>query len=388
MNRPSIAFLFLGGAHQTLHIAPVALELDVRGVATVRLLAAGEAEREAVVRYWQKRGLAAPPVELLPQPVWTRLLSLGRTRSPAAKLIGVLAARRLLASFDAVVAAERTCTILKRLPGPKPYLIHIPHGAGDRAKGFEPRISLFDHVIVAGEKDRERLVAEGICRAADVSVSGYVKLAAVRGLAVEAGRPKLFTNDNPVVLYNPHFAPELSSWRRFAEPLIAAFANQQDFNLIVAPHVRLFESASPRERRAVEALALPGQIRIDLGSPSSSDMTYTLAADLYVGDVSSQVYEFLQQPKPCVFLDAGVGDWQCDPSFAFWNLGEVVSDPGDVLAAVVRAPGLHPQFLPRQLHARDQALGPVDPSPIATAAHVVETLATAQTRKIMRRGSS
>jgi hypothetical protein len=82
MKRPSIAFLFLGGAHQILHIAPVAVELSRRGVGTVRLLAAGVAERLAISRYWQSLGLGEPDVELLPRPIWARVLDRISSRSP------------------------------------------------------------------------------------------------------------------------------------------------------------------------------------------------------------------------------------------------------------------------------------------------------------------
>ena len=40
-------------------------------------------------------------------------------------------------------------------------------------------------------------------------------------------------------------------------------------------------------------------LRFDPGSPASTDMTYTRAADIYLGDVSSQVYEFIAEPRPC-----------------------------------------------------------------------------------------
>src|SRR3546814_2965461 len=45
-------------------------------------------------------------------------------------------------------------------------------------------------------------------------------------------------------------------------------------------------------------------MHIDLGSERSIDMSYTGSADLYLGDVSSQVAEYLYRPRPCVFLNA------------------------------------------------------------------------------------
>ena len=86
-------------------------------------------------------------------------------------------------------------------------------------------------------------------------------------------------------------------------------------------------------------------------------MTYTLAADIYLGDVSSQVYEFLWQERPCVFLDATGADWRENPNYAFWHLGDVVTNVGDVLQAVARASERHGVYAARQKSAVDAAMG-------------------------------
>src|SRR5205085_183045 len=99
---------------------------------------------------------------------------------------------------------------------------------------------------------------------------------------------------------NPHFDRSLGSWTAWGPQILRAFAGQRDFNLIFAPHLRLFGS---RPAEAIAALAPfrehPG-IHIDLGDTTAAiDMTYTRLADVYLGDASSQVYEFLRTPKPC-----------------------------------------------------------------------------------------
>jgi hypothetical protein len=55
-------------------------------------------------------------------------------------------------------------------------------------------------------------------------------------------------------------------------------------------------------------------------------MTYTRAADVYLGDVSSQVCEFLVRPRPCLFANPRHLAWRSDPSFAAWRLGPVFDD--------------------------------------------------------------
>jgi len=103
-------------------------------------------------------------------------------------------------------------------------------------------------------------------------------------------------------------------------------------------------------------------IHIDKGSPASADMTYMLAADIYLGDVSSQVYEFLLdssqvyefllEPRPCIFLNPHGVDWEDDPSYAHWKLGQVVYNVRRQLGgAIDRALSTHAEYLPKQREA-------------------------------------
>ena len=67
-------------------------------------------------------------------------------------------------------------------------------------------------------------------------------------------------------------------------------------------------------------------ILIDKGSHASADMTYICAADIYLGDASSQVYEFLFEPRPCVFLNSHGVEWENNPSYLHWTLGQVIDN--------------------------------------------------------------
>src|SRR3546814_3576337 len=103
----------------------------------------------------------------------------------------------------------------------------------------------------------------GTIRPGHYAVNGYVKLDLMPRL--QAAREPLFTNGRPTVLYSPHFKRELSSWDRFGRDIIAWFAGQDRYNLVVAPHVRLFAEASDAERAAVAKLAVPGKVMIEIG---------------------------------------------------------------------------------------------------------------------------
>ncbi|GLK42299.1 MULTISPECIES: glycosyl transferase [Novosphingobium] len=335
-----IHVLAIGGAHQFGHIVPVACELARRHPGQVRLFVSTEAEVAAAMAYATQG--AAPEVVVMHLPAAAALLPASMHKS--ARL--TLWAKRLR-DAAMILCAERTSTMLRRLPGDCPPILHIPHGAGDRAVGFEPRFRLFDHVMLAGRKDRDRLVEAGFLRPEDCTVTGPVKLASVLGERLGGGqaRPPLFDNARPTILYNPHFSKKLSSIEAFGRRLIAAVAADGRYNLVVAPHVRLAKRWSAAKRRAWEALAIPGQVIVDLGSARCNDMTYTLGADLYVGDVSSQVYEFLVRPRPCLFVDAKGVDWRDSEDYAMWHFGEVIAPDADPVAAIERAFATHGAYV-------------------------------------------
>lgn len=350
-----VAVLFIGGMHQALHIAPVAAALAARkdiGVsAFVTDMADAEALSVLIVR------LSAKPLNIIIMalPFWLEWLVGLPGVKRIAKVTRLLFWCRDIRRHDAILTAERSSTLLKRVPGRMPPMIHIPHGAGDRAKGFEPRLALFDHIIVAGPKDQRRMIAQGLVDEARCSVSGAIKVAACRRM--QCNSAPLFANDRPVILYNPHFDHRLGSWPAFAEPLIDAVVASDRYNLIVAPHIRMFEMASEAERDVWRQRAVAGRVIVDLDSERLNDMSYTSAADIYVGDVSSQVYEFLTVAKPCIFIDAHGAAWRDNPDYAMWQFGPVCSDMTQIIDALDHATERHSDYIDVQHHMVADALG-------------------------------
>ncbi|WP_324749504.1 CDP-glycerol glycerophosphotransferase family protein [Sphingomonas sp. LY54] len=347
-------FLFVGEPHQLFHALPLAAELKVSGPdVDLEVAVASEGHLPMVEQVLAAYPGFDPPVRRLVAPRaehgLRRLGIRGQLRIPT-----LLAALPYLRSFDAIVVPERTTTMMRHFLG-RTKLVFTPHGAGDRAIMLDRRDRHFDFVLVAGEKSERRLLEAGTIRPGAYAVNGYVKMDFMRRLAAQ--RPRLFDNDRPTVLYAPHFRQPLSSWERFGREVIAAFAAQERYNLVVAPHVRLFHGASAKAKRAFEQLAVPGKIIVDLGSDRLVDMTYTSAADIYLGDVSSQVYEFLATPKPCVFLNAHGVDWESDSNYRFWTLGEVVEDPASILPAIDAAPARHGHYAGLQRCALAESVG-------------------------------
>jgi hypothetical protein len=387
----SLNVLAIGGPHHLAHFLPVACEIHRRCAAKVTIFAADAADVAAIRKLAGQLDLPVPEiVEMTLPPLLSRILP-----PKAHKMARLLFWARRLRSCDALLTAERTSTILKRIPGKCPPMIHIPHGAGDAVVGFERRFTLFDQVLVAGQKDKDRLVAMGRVSADSCYVTGSIKVSGMLRLAQD--RAPLFDNDRPVVLYNPHFKSHRGSFHLLAKRLVAAIVKDGRYNLVVAPHIRLAQHWDEQQRARWEALAVPGRVMVDLGSDRSVDMTYTLGANLYLGDVSSQVYEFLVKPRPCLFVNTHAADYEADENYAMWQFGDVVTPDCDIIPAIDQAFADHRLYRARQEQRARYALGGIEwdkdgavrfagDDPIVRAASVIEAFLEA--RSARRRANS
>jgi hypothetical protein len=354
-----IIFLFLGEAHHVFHALPLAPEITrLSPDVDIELLFTDALQMDMAQRVFQAYpGFSWQNCHLIRFPLLDRFQRLGliKKRPRLAMLLAMLPELR---RADAIVVPERTTTAIRHFLPKSTKLIFTPHGAGDRAIMLDPRDRHFDFVLVAGPKSERRLLEAGTIRPGHYVVNGYIKadLMQKMGRVSERTAP-LFDNDRPVVLYNPHFRAGLSSWPRFGRDLIAAFSGQDRFNLVVAPHFRLFSDANDHAKQGIETLAVPGKIIVDLRSDRLFDMSYTLGADIYLGDVSSQVYEFLTVPRPCVFLDAHKTEWLGNPDYRFWTLGDVAADIDGVMTAVQVAHERHSLYRDLQIQALADSIG-------------------------------
>ena len=340
-RRTRVCFLYIAQAHQVPHSLSVAVEL-ARSRPDIAVEVA--ATSRSVLGY--ARMLAD---QLGPAAIGWRLLGPAALRAlhgsdgVPPKLPMLAANAPVLARYDVIVAPERTTAMLRAF-GVRARLVYTQHGAGDRGGVFEARLADFDLVFSAGPKMRDRMVSEGLVAADHCAVVGYPKFDLVDQLAAPA--PKLFETTRPTVLYNPHFLRRLSSWPLWGRRVLEAFAGQDRYNLIFAPHLRLFGGRSPaRVPELRPFLDLPG-LHIDLGgSAAAIDMTYTRMADVYVGDASSQVYEFLRTPRPCLFLNPQGTDWRGQESYRHWSYGPVLDRADDVIAAIDMARATHTRYV-------------------------------------------
>jgi len=349
---PRVAFFFNAQAHQLLHGITIAEQLALGWQAHVDILSSTQINldlaRATTLPDHQRRLHFERVGSRLARAVaaWT-----GRVVPP--KLLTLLAARRILNGYDAIALPERTSILLRSLGVTRPRFIHVDHGAGDRAAGFDPRIARFDFALLAGEKQRRRMLDDGLIREGHYAIVGYPKFDAADRLRDESWSP--FATERPIILYNPHFSPTLGSWASHGFDIARHIVESGRYNLVIAPHIRLCDSRSGRA--AAEAVfgpfaALP-QVHLDLGSERSIDMTYTRMADLYLGDVSSQVYEFLRHPRPCLFVNGDGRSWLGDPNHDHWRFGPVVDAAHDIVPAIERAMATHGDYAAIQAAAFD-----------------------------------
>jgi hypothetical protein len=345
--RPSrIGFLFNHDElHQVAHTAPIIGELLRGGFPGEIVVLASSAEQAA--RVCGLAGLGERDrlrFESIAPPAGVTAIERAIGRSlPLGRVAALVRHRALLDGFDALVAPETTSAFLRTHLGVmRPKLVYLPHGAGDRAVGFRPVTAVFDLVLIAGEKVRDRMLAAGLIRPDGHAIVGYPKFDSI---SKDLPEP-VFSNGRPTVVYNPHFDPKLSSWYRMGADVLGWFAGHPDYNLIFAPHVMLHRRRvhlSVEHRRlgwvgdAAARFAGVPNIHIDTGSGRSLDMSYTRQGDIYLGDVSSQVYEFLTRPRPCIFLNSHRADWRASPDYAHWRLGDVLDSVGDLPSALQRA---------------------------------------------------
>lgn len=319
-----IAFLAISQAHQFLHWLPAALRLAAEPNVRVTVLVSSAAGQDFIRAY-------DPEQRLHIRRLWAPSVRSHGLFTPPRRLPVLLLNARTIGQYSTIVTTETTSSLLRRLPWFRSKMVHLKHGAGDRDGGYNLKHAGFDLTLVNGAKDKQRLIERGLGTDDNIQVVGYGKFELVR----PASQP-LFANDAPIALYNPHFDRKVGTWIRHGRDIVKTMESIAGWNFVVAPHVKT------RGGRSVRSTA--PNVLIDRGSIRSIDMTYTQAADVYIGDASSQVYEFIRTPRPCIFLNLDRVDWRSNPAYSHWHLGQVIDSVDELPAALARATELQPQF--------------------------------------------
>lgn len=336
-----IAFLAISQAHQFHHWLPAAIRLAKEPDVEVTVLVTTGGGADFIRSY-------DPEKRLRIEQLWTPSLRRHGLFTPPLRWPVLLMNARTIAHYRVIVTTEITSSLLRRLPNFRSKLICLKHGAGDREGGYRSRHQWFDLTLVAGEKDKRRLIERGLATEENCLVTGYGKFELIRPTT-----ERLFIHDRPIALYNPHFDKEVGTWIHHGREIVKTIEKIADWNFVVAPHVKL--------RRGPTVRSKAPNILIDRGSIRSIDMTYTQAADVYIGDASSQVYEFIRMPRPCIFLNLDRIDWRSNPAYSHWCFGQVIESVEELPPALARVRELQPQFEQAQ---REMSAASIDQSEV------------------------
>jgi len=351
-----IVMLFLGGAHQLFHLAPVAAELSrIAPQRKVTCIASNRHVASLIEEVRERMNAPTLRIETVEPPAWWHRFAMSMHRPRLSKLALLIRLAPRLARAKVIVTPERTSAWLRKI-GLRVPMIHFRHGAGDRAPKSEQALKAFDLIVVPGEKDVRRAIESHHIDATRIRTGGYVKLDYLGRRP--AGPERLFDNDRPVIIYNAHFDRACSSWH-VAERVVELILADGRYNLVVAPHIRLAEKLGQAERARWLAKADPARLIVDFHSDRLIDMSYIRSADLYLGDMSSQLYEFLARPRPVAFINAHGVDWRNDARYAGWHLGRVAEKPDDLLPAIDAAFARHRDMVWAQRRATARAFGTI-----------------------------
>jgi len=317
-----IGFTFFNGIHHIFHSIPLACELAKSGACEVTLLSCSSEHTQILQKVTQKFG--NPPLEIktLALPFRYKYFNFKGKTYPS-PYNTVRNHKKLINSFDALIGTSHD---LKKLCDKyninHPKVIYISHGCGDRAYGFKNDIKGADFILLPGSYYEQRFMDNGIIKDTPYKVIGYAKFDIPHTPQKEI---PLFPESRPTILYSPHWDPKLSSFKLWGKNIFKFFAERSTWNVIFAPHI-LIKHWKKRYSYDFETFSdSHTHIKVDWGSMASVDTSYLRAADLYLGDVSSQVTEWIAlKPRPCLFLNAHGVAWRNDLNYSFWSYGPVV----------------------------------------------------------------
>jgi hypothetical protein len=162
----------------------------------------------------------------------------------------------------------------------------------------------------------------------DVFDSVYMKASSLK-LIRNNKNIDIFENDNPVVLYNPHWDNRdgLSSFYEHANSILEYFRLNDDYNLIFAPHSNLnFFFGYSDDGKYKDC----SNIHIDYSSDNLILGSYFKLANYYLGDVSSQFFEMLLfKEVPSIFIVNKNVDVELFPDY--WKKGIIINNIQDLV---------------------------------------------------------
>ena len=337
--KKKVAFIYFDDLHHILHFIGVAAELSKKENIQVDILTyfSEHLYLKHLIELLNAENINLIEVKTHKIRQWIDKIKKRRRPSP---LFLTKHNKKIMKSYDFLVFTDfKTINFNK---DSKTKFIYLSHGSGDRAYGYNiPKLEEFDLLLLAGKKIVNRLLSEGL-KNKHYKIVGYPKFDIAMLLQKNQS---IFKNNNKTILYNPHNSVKLSSWYKHGNQILEFFLEHKEFNLIFAPHINLFNDKNYLSAKTLNKKYFNADnIHMDLGSIESSNMSYTIFADIYLGDVSSQVYEFIFKNRPCLFINSNNIEWTNDPNYLHWNLGKVLSDISEIKNELLFAEETHQKF--------------------------------------------
>lgn len=326
-KRNYVCFLFINGPHHVYHLIEPALTFSSKVHGFETLLISGNPINTKIIRNAHKMHSKAKFKLIdIALPLRYSLMKNYKNKVYPPIYTRIDKILRELENSVAIISTSHDLPnylIKRKINGP--MLFYLYHGTGTRAYGFEKNLSLFDHILIPGSYHKKRFLKEKICNDKKLTIVGQPKFDWIAKNYNYTNQ--LFDNDNPTFYYNPHWELGLSSYFKWQRFILDFFMVNKQWNLIFAPHP-LVKHMSSREKYNIDLDKYNSQsIIVDHESEKLVDGTYNILSDVYIGDVSSMVTEFLNlKRRPCIFINAHEINWEEQESYHIWNYGEVVDD--------------------------------------------------------------
>ncbi len=237
------------------------------------------------------------------------------------------------------------------------FVIFTRHGANIGDNEYDKGLTEYDCVFITSKKMYVQLMELSILK----NLKSYLMIDYCKfdylfknpGLKVN-----LFDNNLPVILYNPHFQNHRSSFYKDGEKIVNAILKSNKYNIILSPHplinkwhfFKRIKLHFPKSDKLIKDWSSIHQVNFD----------YMRKADIYLGDTSSSIYEWLYFNKPMILYDSHNVDWKNIPFYKFWNWGYVVNNPEDLMDRLDRSMNGSDPFKKVRLETKNYIFGDID----------------------------
>jgi CDP-glycerol glycerophosphotransferase (TagB/SpsB family) len=338
-----IGFIYFHHIHHVYHSVPIAFELSSRGF-KVDLIVTSESVKKVIDELTELYPRQKCKIVILKGTVSYRYNYIRRKKYPRPKIMMEKYAHKLN-QYDILVGTSfETHRLFDQFGVNNPKYVFTFHGIGVRDYGFQSSLKRYDLLLLPGKSIVEYLVKSELVNEGNWEVIGYPKFDFIERNKKTFN--SIFPEKRPIIIYNPHWNKKVSSWYDWGKKVLEFFLSSTDYNLIFAPHI-LIKEWKQRWLKLAKYQTAP-HIHIDLGSHRLIDMTYTRIADAYLGDVSSQVFEYINEPKPCLFLNCQDLKREKERDFPQWKFGNIVSDFNDLPGKLDAIFDDHPNFIDNQ----------------------------------------